>query len=357
MPNSRPGGFFAEAADSVDDVEAAMARRAMYRRRVSFSSASVVHPEAGEFIIRNICLLTRDPHIGNLTDADIHVRDGLIVDIGHDLEARVLFEIDGRAAIALPGLVAGHRHICTEALLPNGCGREGDHAASLCGADASDIYKVLRVALLDAVSVGTTTVHHCASDIGGAHAETAILAQIDSGLRGRFSYPLDRPLSREPLNDLHALRRIERHWFASASEHLLDLGIAVTGAGENLQEIADTDRTALPISRHDSIRSSDKDGLVAETLEAARALSLDHCIGSLTPGKRADLILLNAGHENIPPEQAEAVAQHVKASDVLLVAIDGRLRKRNGVLTDPNEGVIRREGADAIARLRAMVSW
>src|ERR1700722_1961387 len=189
MANSKPAGFFAEAADGVDDVEAAMARRAMYRRRAAFSSAPAVHPEAGEFIIRNTCVLTRDPHIGKLKYADIHVREGVIVDIGHGLKASVLFEIDGRAAIALPGLVAGHRHICTEALLPNSTAEEGDYPASLFRAGAAEIYRVLRLALLDAVSAGTTTVHHCASDIGGAHAETAILAQIDSGLRGRFSYP------------------------------------------------------------------------------------------------------------------------------------------------------------------------
>ena len=94
------------------------------------------------------------------------------------------------------------------------------------------------------------------------------------------------------------------------------------------------------------------DGLAAETPEAARTLSLDHCIGSLTPGKCADLILLDAHRENVSPAQAEALAQRFKASDVLLVTIAGRLRKRNGVLTEPHEGIIRREGVDAIGRLR-----
>jgi hypothetical protein len=36
------------------------------------------------------------------------------------------------------------------------------------------------------------------------------------------------------------------------------------------------------------------------------------------------------------------------------VAVDGRLRKQNGVLTEPNEGLIRREGGHAVARLRAL---
>jgi hypothetical protein len=36
-------------------------------------------------------------------------------------------------------------------------------------------------------------------------------------------------------------------------------------------------------------------------------------------------------------------SRRAKASDILLVALDGRLHKQNGVLTDPNEGLIQRE--------------
>jgi 5-methylthioadenosine/S-adenosylhomocysteine deaminase len=93
--------------------------------------------------------------------------------------------------------------------------------------------------------------------------------------------------------------------------------------------------------------------LAAVTLDAARALNLDHCVGSLSPGKRADLVLLDAGRDSISPDRAAAFALRAKPADITLVAIDGRLRKQNGVLTEPNEGLIRREGEDAIARLRA----
>jgi cytosine/adenosine deaminase-related metal-dependent hydrolase len=347
VPNPKPGGFFAEAADGVPDVEAALARRAMYRRRAAFSSAPARHPEQGEFIIRGASVLTLDPHIGNLTEADIHVRDGVIVNVGRDLKAAPLHRIDGHGRIAVPGFVAGHRHICSEMVLP-----ESDHPAALPDADPADIYKILRLALLEAVSAGTTTVHHCASDIGGEHAEAAILAQIDSGVRGRFSYPLDLPLSLAPTDDQHALNRIEQTWFASSSEHLLDLGITVTRADENTSVLSYPDRTALPVSSDHLKASAANDGLAAVTLEAARALNLDHCIGSLAPGKRADLVLIDGGRNKVPMDQAEAFARRAKASDVVLVSIDGRLRKRNGVLTEPNEGLIRREGEAAIARLR-----
>lgn len=350
VPNQKPG-FFAEATDSAPDVEAALARRAMYQRRAAFSSAPAAHPEAGEFLIHGACVLSLDPHIGSLPEADIHVRDGVIVNVGRELKTTALHRIDGRGRIALPGLVAGHRHICSEMLRPAGHG-ESDHAASLSGIDAADVYRILRLALLDAVSAGTTTVHHCASDIGGEQAETAILAQIDSGTRGRFSYPLHRPLSLAPTDDQHALNRIDQTWFAATSEHLLDLGITITGADETTTPAAYPDRAALPVSNDRLNASTADDGLAAVTLDAARALNLDHCIGSLAPGKRADLILIDGGREAISPDQAEAFARRAKASDVVFVSIDGRLRKRNGVLTEPNEGLIRREGEVAIERLR-----
>jgi cytosine/adenosine deaminase-related metal-dependent hydrolase len=329
VPDRKSGGFFAEAADSIPDVEAALARRALYQRRATFSSAPAVHPEQGEFIIRQTCVLTLDPDIGDLPQADIHVRDGVIVNVGRDLRATAMHQIDGRGRVALPGFVAGHRHVCTDALRRGGA--EDRHLAlSLSGADAADIYKILRLALLEALSAGTTTLHHCASDIGGEHANTAILAQIDSGMRGRFSYPIEQPMSSVAAE---ALDSLEHTWFAPRSDHLLDLGMTF---------------------RHVEETSAAKDNsLAAVTLDAARALNLDHCVGSLSPGKRADLVLLGAGRDSISPDQAEAFALRAKASDILLVSIDGRLRKQNGVLTEPNEGLIRREGEDAIARLRA----
>jgi cytosine/adenosine deaminase-related metal-dependent hydrolase len=330
VPDRKTGGFFAEAADTVPDVEAALARRALYQRRATFSSAPAMHPEQGEFIIRQACVLTLDPDIGDLPQADIHVRDGTIVNVGRDLRTTAMHQIDGRGRVALPGFVAGHRHVCTDALRRGGA-EDRDLALSLSGADAADIYKILRLALLEAVSAGTTTLHHCASDIGAEHADTAILAQIDSGVRGRFSYPIEQPMSSAAAE---ALDNIEHTWFAPRSDHLLDLGMTFPHAGEDTGGVKDN-------------------SLAAVTLDVARALNLDHCVGSLSPGKRADLILLDAGRGAISPDPAAAFALRAKASDILLVSIDGRLRKQNGVLTEPNEGLIRREGEDAIAWLRA----
>lgn len=360
IPGQRPGGFFAEdMGASSPDVEAALARRAVYQRRAAFSSAPVVHPEQTEFIIRRACLLTMDPHIGDLAAADLHVRDGLIVNVGRDLQAAAMHEIDGRNAVAVPGFVTAHRHLCTAALASTGWSddnypgsRDGD-VPDLSSADAADIYCAVRLALLDALASGVTTLNHCAYDIGGEHAETAIVAQIDSGVRGRFSYPLGGPAS-DGSDERDTLNRLEREWFASHGDHLLDFGIAVDSTAlAALPALPDTANHTGAVTPHDA--------LAERTRDAARTLELDHCIGSLAPGKCADIVLIAAGARDEAtsptPQRGYDIVGSATAADVLLVAVDGRLRKQNGVLTEPNEGLIRREGQDAISRLRAEACW
>ena len=41
------------------------------------------------------------------------------------------------------------------------------------------------------------------------------------------------------------------------------------------------------------------------------------------------------------------------ATRVEFVCVDGRVKKRNGVLTEPNEGLIRSEARDALTHLMA----
>lgn len=352
LPGQRPGGFFAEGiAPDAPDIEAAAARRAVYQRRAAFSSAPVVHPERTEFIIRRACILTMDPHIGDLATADLHVRDGLIVNIGRDLQASAMHEIDGRNAIVTPGFVAVHRHLSSAAASLDDDGRIPD----LSAADAADVYRVVRLALLDAVASGITTLNHCAHDIGGEHAETAIVAHIDSGVRGRFSYPLTDAPSAET-GDLEEIRRLEQTWFAAYGEHLLDLGIAIDdAAGDSVAA-----STALPIMTSHASDPAQRPMLDERTIGPAKMLEIDHCIGSLSPGKRADIVLIAAGpHGAAPltPERGHDIARHATVSDILTVAVDGRLRKQNGVLIEPHEGLIRREGREAIERLRAEARW
>ncbi|WP_206667013.1 amidohydrolase family protein [Stutzerimonas nosocomialis] len=74
------------------------------------------------------------------------------------------------------------------------------------------------------------------------------------------------------------------------------------------------------------------------TLEAARSLGLEDEIGSITPGKRADLILLDLDALNLArPGDTDAAALVVYSAtpaNVDTVIVDGIVRKRDGRLLD-----------------------
>ncbi len=71
------------------------------------------------------------------------------------------------------------------------------------------------------------------------------------------------------------------------------------------------------------------------TINGARALGLGDVTGSLTPGKRADLILIRTTDVNIAPlaNIETTVVQSATPANVDTVMIDGRIVKRHGELT------------------------
>lgn len=66
----------------------------------------------------------------------------------------------------------------------------------------------------------------------------------------------------------------------------------------------------------------------------AKALGLSEVTGSLTPGKRADLILVRANDLNMVPfhDARSAIVKSARVSNVDTVLLDGRIRKRGGEL-------------------------
>ena len=70
------------------------------------------------------------------------------------------------------------------------------------------------------------------------------------------------------------------------------------------------------------------------TIDSAKALKLDRKVGSLKPGKQADIILINKNDLNLFPvnNAVEAVVFHANGSNVDTVIISGKIKKRNGKL-------------------------
>lgn len=69
-------------------------------------------------------------------------------------------------------------------------------------------------------------------------------------------------------------------------------------------------------------------------VNGAKALGLSDVTGSLTPGKRADLILVRANDLNMVPfhDANSAIVKSARVANVDTVMIDGRIRKRDGKL-------------------------
>jgi 5-methylthioadenosine/S-adenosylhomocysteine deaminase len=81
------------------------------------------------------------------------------------------------------------------------------------------------------------------------------------------------------------------------------------------------------------------------TMNGAKGLRLDHKVGSLTPGKEADIIILDAEAINVAPlnHVPGAVVSLMERSNVETVIVAGKVRKWKGRLVDTNVNRLRRE--------------
>src|SRR5262249_10230598 len=98
-----------------------------------------------------------------------------------------------------------------------------------------------------------------------------------------------------------------------------------------------------------------RDVLEFATIEGARAAGLDHKVGTLSPGKEADIVLLAADRLNVWPlnNAPGAVVNLMNPGHVETVLIAGKVRKRRGNLVGVDPGRVRRlvgEARDAVVR-------
>jgi 5-methylthioadenosine/S-adenosylhomocysteine deaminase len=116
-------------------------------------------------------------------------------------------------------------------------------------------------------------------------------------------------------------------------------------------------RAAILLARHQAKSPAIIDGpraLEFATMGGARALGLDKEIGSLEPGKRADLFLLNLRvpwlHPIRPQNIVSNIVYNANGSDITDVIIDGRIVVDAGHCVTVDEEETFRE-CDSIARI------
>ena len=95
------------------------------------------------------------------------------------------------------------------------------------------------------------------------------------------------------------------------------------------------------------------------TIDGAKDLGFADITGSLTPGKRADLILVRTNAPNMSPvgDPYDALVQLAQPSNVDTVVVDGRVLRRNGQFTTLDHDKVIREATDAVAALKARAKW
>ena len=101
-----------------------------------------------------------------------------------------------------------------------------------------------------------------------------------------------------------------------------------------------------------------RQALALGTIGGARSLGLDAVTGSLTPGKRADLIMVATGHPNLGvlTDPAGLLVTAAQPGNVDTVLADGQLLKRGGALVTLDGERVGAQAREALAGVRARAS-
>ncbi|QPM92271.1 amidohydrolase family protein [Pseudooceanicola algae] len=112
---------------------------------------------------------------------------------------------------------------------------------------------------------------------------------------------------------------------------------------------------AVPTARVTSPPVASVEALKWATIDNARALRLDHRIGSLTPGKQADLLVIRRDSLCMmgTTDAAQAVVHFAQNADIDTVMIAGQIKKRGGKVLGVDMARLASDQAASASRLFA----
>jgi cytosine/adenosine deaminase-related metal-dependent hydrolase len=95
------------------------------------------------------------------------------------------------------------------------------------------------------------------------------------------------------------------------------------------------------------------------TIDGARSMGLGDVVGSLTPGKRADLIMVSERAPNmmLRTDPARLLVTAAQPSNVDTVLVDGRILKRDGRLTELDVAEVGARARTALADVLKRAHW
>lgn len=116
-------------------------------------------------------------------------------------------------------------------------------------------------------------------------------------------------------------------------------------------------RNAENAKSFDEFKLTARRALEMATIQGARALGMDDKLGSLTPGKRADVILVRTDHltMGVFTDPAHLLVEATEEADVDTVFVDGRMLKHGGSLTAMDTSRVMADAAQTLAEVGARI--
>src|SRR6185503_18773041 len=233
---------------------AAVYARCTLRRRRAAHPVSARQEGRGmsaqRLLIRNGFVVSMDPDLGDIPNADVFVEDGKIVEVGRGLAVSDAEEVDAAGMIVMPGFVDTHRHTWqtpVRGVLP--CCTLDHYFAVMLGQVGGfyrpeDVHIGDYAGALEALNGGVTTLLDW-SHINNTpdHSDAAIQGLKDAGIRAVYAHGM--PTGGEwwmlsELNHPEDIRRIRETYFSS-DDGLLTLAMAARQPGNVNADVAKHD--------------------------------------------------------------------------------------------------------------------
>jgi 5-methylthioadenosine/S-adenosylhomocysteine deaminase len=269
-------------------------------------------------LIRGGHVLTLDPALGDLPNADVLIDGDKIAAVGRGLTAGPHANvIDARHRLVMPGFVDTHRHTWqtpVRGVLPS-CTLDQYFAGMLDNIGvqyrAEDVYIANLMGALEALNAGITTLLDW-SHVNNTpeHADAAISGLTEAGIRAVYAHgvPVGADWwSYSSRNHPEDVRRIRKQYFHS-DDQLLTLALAARAPGNTTPEVAEHDwRLArdlgIRISVHVGMRLTGVHVRHVLTLNQLGLMGADttyiHCTDSTD--EELDLIARTGGSASVAP--------------------------------------------------------
>ena len=177
------------------------------------------------------------------------------------------------------------------------------------------------------------------------HGMPPILKLQSLGMEPALSVDVECTMTADFFTQMRVCMNLQR---GLVNQMILDGGNVVTAPPDpvswGLPMPVDTPFTQWPTvpSNYQPPLLTTRDVLRFATMNGAKALRLDSKVGSVTPGKEADIIILDATRINVAPinQVPGAVVSLMDRTNVETVIVAGKVRKWKGLLLDAQTGTL-----------------